>query len=423
MGRESWSDRKKRVFDAIELQRTPDRVPLFMKASYLPARIYGIAYEDAYYDQDKWLEANRRFIRAYRPDMFFQADSPVASPGPVHELLGNVQMKWPGHGIDKNAAHQFVDKEFMKRADYEAFIDDPSDFLIRRFVPELYENLAGLSKLPNLKTVVSGSYSLGFMVGMFADPDIQKAIQAIMEASKVGKEWGERFDAFHAQMEEEGYVASYTPPVVVLPFDAISSYLRGMRGALTDMLKVPEKLLCAQAKLLSLFENSALFAGRRALERRPEESPRIYIPLHRGGDGFMSAGQFETFYWPDLKHMLFTLIDAGITPMPFFEGCWDSRLEYLCELPKGKVLGVFDKTDLKLAKKIVGGNLCLCGGMPSSMLQIETPERIREFTKDLIVTVGRDGGFIMCTNTVLDEAKPELVKAWADATREFGAYA
>ena len=40
----------------------------------------------------------------------------------------------------------------------------------------------------------------------------------------------------------------------------------------------------------------------------------------------------------------------------------------------------------------------------------------------LIETVGRDGGFIMCTNTVLDEAKPELVRVWVDAVREFGAY-
>lgn len=28
----------------------------------------------------------------------------------------------------------------------------------------------------------------------------------------------------------------------------------------------------------------------------------------------------------------------------------------------------------------------------------------------------------MYTNTVLDEAKPELVKVWVDATREFGIY-
>ena len=66
----------------------------------------------------------------------------------------------------------------------------------------------------------------------------------------------------------------------------------------------------------------------------------VFIPLHRGADGFMSPGQFETFYWPTLKKLVLALVSAGLTPAPFFEGDYTSRLEYLLELPKGKILAL-----------------------------------------------------------------------------------
>ena len=39
-----------------------------------------------------------------------------------------------------------------------------------------------------------------------------------------------------------------------------------------------------------------------------------------------------------------------------------------------------------------------------------------------IQEVGKGGGFIMGARTVMDDAKPELVKTWADATRKYGVY-
>ena len=66
-----------------------------------------------------------------------------------------------------------------------------------------------------------------------------------------------------------------------------------------------------------------------------------FTALHRGADGFMSLKQFEKFYWPGLKTVLLGLIDKGLIPLVFWEGTWDQRLEYLRELPKGKVLGWF----------------------------------------------------------------------------------
>ena len=147
-----------------------------------------------------------------------------------------------------------------------------------------------------------------------------------------------------------------------------------------------------------------------------------FMALHRGSDGFMSLKQFETFYWPGLKTILLAMTDAGLTPFVFWEGSWDQRLEYLRELPKGKVVGWFDRTNLFKAKEVIGDTMCICGDMPLSLLQTGTPEQVKAYAKKLIDVVGRGGGFIMGSNTVLDNANPKLVKVWVDFTREYGVY-
>ena len=151
-------------------------------------------------------------------------------------------------------------------------------------------------------------------------------------------------------------------------------------------------------------------------------NPIIFIALHRGADGFMSLKQFETFYWSGLKALCLGLIDADLTPWLFAEGHYDKRLHYFNELPKGKAVCHIDKSDIFRAKEIIGNNMCIAGNMPLSLLQTSTKDKVKDYSKRLIDIVGRDGGFIMSSNTVLDEAYPELVKTWVDYTKEFGVY-
>jgi uroporphyrinogen-III decarboxylase len=182
------------------------------------------------------------------------------------------------------------------------------------------------------------------------------------------------------------------------------------------MYRCPDKLLAAQEKLIDFAIGFAIMAAQAS------GNPRIFIPLHRGADGFMSIKQFEEFYWPNLKKMILALVDAGCAPMPFFEGDYAQRLEYLRELPGGKVLCWFDRTDMFKAKEVLGDKLCIAGGMPVSILGSGSVEQVKTLTKQLIDGPGKGGGYIMTANTVLDEAEPELVKAWMDTTKEYGVY-
>jgi len=217
-------------------------------------------------------------------------------------------------------------------------------------------------------------------------------------------------------MNEREFPA-FSTAITLAPFDVISDMLRGMRGAMLDMYRCPDKLVAAQEKLLPLLVETAVTQARMS------GNPRVFIPMHRGADGFMSLEQFDRFYWPCFKDLVESLIAEGLVPCPFFEGTYDQRMHYLAKLPPGKIMGMFDRSDLFKAKEVIGEVMCIAGDMPLSLLQAGNAELVKEYARKLIDVVGRDGGFIMSSNTVLDEADPELVKVWVEFTMEYGSYA
>ena len=74
------------------------------------------------------------------------------------------------------------------------------------------------------------------------------------------------------------------------------------------------------------------------------------------------------------------------------------------------------------AKDIIGDVMCICGNVPVSLLRAGTAEEIKDYCKKQIDVVGRGGGFIMSTRSVLDDAKPENVRIMFDFTKRYGVY-
>ncbi len=83
---------------------------------------------------------------------------------------------------------------------------------------------------------------------------------------------------------------------------------------------------------------------------------------------------------------------------------------------------MIDLTDMADAKKTLGKNACLLGNVPSSLLNLGTPQDVRDYVKRLVEVAGKDGGLIVSNGAFFDEAKPENVKAMIDAAREYGKY-
>lgn len=329
--------------------------------------------------------------------------------------LGDRMTKWPGYGLGANGSFQYNEQEFMKAEDYDDFLEDPSDWAIRVYTPRVFANCEGFAMLPPLGMWMAGYYNT-FNYPVLTAPPVVAAFEAMYKAAQASMDWVQQTVAGSQRLAALGF-----PPFTLLtnmceaPFDFMSDTLRGMRGIFLDMMRVPDKLLAAQEKV-------ARFQLKNVIQNvRANGIPYCFIPLHRGSDGFMSFEQFEKFYWPQLKAMMLELIDNGITPWVYYEGTWDQRLHYLAELPKGKTVGSFQDSDYKKVKEIVGDTMCIIGGMPLSLLKNGTPALVREHTRMLCQEVGKGGGYIMTTNVMeLEGCNPVLIKAWTDATKEFG---
>jgi len=406
---ELYQERFSRITDAIQL-RVPDRVPTFIHFGLEAARYGGMTNREAYYDYRKLLAASKKLISDFQPDMF--GSFPFSS-GAAFEAVGTKTMKWPGPASPNISILQYVEGEYMKADEYDAYFEDPTDFAIRTYLPRTSDKFAPLKKLQPLRDVMHFSRA-GGPLSMFLDPEIITACESIHEAAQEVQEWFTAWKTFVAEMEELGFPAVYKMGSLSA-FDFISDFLRGMRGTMLDIYRQPDKLLEAIDRLSPVLN--------RITSRLEKDGTNIVgMALHRGADGFMSLKQFEKFYWPGVKALILAFINAGFTPSMFWEGDFTTRLEYLLELPKGKTIHRFDRTDMLRAKEVLGGHQCFGGGIMPSLLQMGTMQDVKDRCKELIDTVGKDGGFIMMPSSSMENAKLENIKAMIDFTREYGVY-
>lgn len=410
-----YAERDHRVNEAVAM-KVPDRVPFQLFAGYFAGRYCGTPLSAAYYDAEKWRLANLRTIVELEPDVYWAENAGLS--GQAMEILGPQQIRWPGFQLPPNLSHQMIELEPMKPEDYEAFLSDPSGFIVRGYLPRVFESAAPLAMLTPFRSLF-GPWGMVSYLAQFTRPEMVEMLDKFRRAAEIQAKWQERGVSFEEEMAGLGFPAYCTPRMMApAPFDMISDFLRGMRGAMLDMYRFPERLLETCDMLCKQTVNTI----KASPAPNDGSIKRVFMALHRGSDGFMSLTQFEKFYWPTLKQVILALIDAGWTPCPFFEGTWDQRLEYIRELPKGKVLCHFARTDPEKAKAILGGHLCFMIDVPGIMLQAGTVSEVEDYCRNLIKICGKEGGFIM-TATALDEAKPANVKAMIDTTKTFGRYA
>jgi uroporphyrinogen-III decarboxylase len=145
--------------------------------------------------------------------------------------------------------------------------------------------------------------------------------------------------------------------------------------------------------------------------------------MHKGDDVFMSDKQFEKFYWPSYRKLLIGLIEEGLVPHPVIDGTYNRRLEYIKDLPKSGVVWVFEKTDMALAKKVLGGHTCIAGNVTGAMMYTHKPEDIKKYCRWLIDTCAPGGGYILCMGSSLaGRNDPANLHAMIDTAKEYGKY-
>jgi hypothetical protein len=413
-----WLERDKRINDTIRL-KVPDRVPVTIQTGVFACKYAGIQLSTMYYDPIAYWEACVKTIVDFEPDTGGMAA--IGTSGLINELLDPRTSRWPGGNLPPDVPYQFVEGEYMKEEEYDLFLSDPSDFVLRYYLPRTYGSFEPLSGLPPFRNLAGGFFS--GVLSILAQPEFRELGEKLGRAA-AEQERTNRLAMDLAKLESQlGYPSQFGPMgrgggIGGVPFDAVSDFLRGMRGAMLDMYRCPDKLLRACEKIQEWrFADAA-----PAVLDAQGNPPRIFMALHRGSDGFMSKKQFEKFYWPGLKKAILKAIELGYIAAPFFEGVWDDRIEYLLELPKGKVIFWVERTDVFRAKEILGDHMCIQGGVPSTILQTGSPQDIEAHCRKLIKSVGKNGGLIVGPGSAMDYARPENVKAMIDTVKKYGQY-
>ena len=408
----SYKERVTRLKDAIELKKSPDRVPVFTNVGFFPAAYSGMTPQDAMYDYDKLYAAWKKYILDFEPDAHLGLGIPGS--GRVLEILDYKLYSWPGHGVSPNYSYQCNEAEYMTADEYDAFIQDPSYFFNSTYLPRIFGALEPFKMLPNLTSILKIVFVSPTLIP-FGFPEVQNAFKALMEAGTEALKWGGFVHAYDKEMTELGFpnlLGGFTN----VPFDVIGDTLRGTKEIMADMYRRPDKLLQALEVV------TPLMIKLGASIAKMHGNPIVFMPLHKGADPFMSDEQYRTFYWPTYRKLLMGLINEGCVPLSFVEGGYNTRLEVIKDLPKGKAIWWFDKTDMGKAKEILGDVACISGNMPIDLLSVGTPNRIKDHAKKLIKIAGRGGGYIMMNGAVIDNVPPENLKAMIDATKEYGAY-
>ncbi|HEX2964654.1 MAG TPA: uroporphyrinogen decarboxylase family protein [Syntrophorhabdaceae bacterium] len=406
-----YHERQKRVLDAVEL-KVPDRVPVTASFSFFPTRYRGCTMQEMMYDPDLLWEVHLKTTQDFMPDIA-QNPFPGTYLGPLLDALDYRQMQWPGGQLGPNVPYQFVEGEYMKADEYDHFLSEPMDFMVRKYWPRISGSLKGFEKLPSF-----GNYLQFLKLGIFGAlslPEIIQSMEAVIEAAKAAEKLGSYSRRFATTLREEGF------PVIgggatSAPFDILGDTLRGTKGVMLDMYRRPETLLKACEKLLPVAIESGVSSAKRSGDRF------VFIALHKGLDGFMSPEQFLKFYWPTLRELMLALISEGLIPSPFWEGNCTSRLDYIKDIPAGKAMYKFEATDMIKAKDVLRDKVCIRGNVPVSILAAGTTEDVRSYCRKLIDYAGKDGGFILDAAAAVTDAKVENVKEMFEFSRSYGQY-
>jgi hypothetical protein len=405
-----YAERAKRVRDAIE-SRVPDRVPFSVLIE--PHAYSGIPNSAAYYDPIALKRTMRSIAVDLEPDM---CEAGFPSCGAAMTELDVRNCVWPGGPKPPDYGYQFIEGEYMKADEYDMFLNDPSGFMIRRYLPRVYGALLPLAKLPPMDSMFMG---LEFLTPLFASPEFLEMAKHLAKAGRQVEQFrktvGDTFEEL-AQLGFPPFARFGAGGVGGAPFDTITSFLRGMKGSMLDMYRQPNRLLRACEVILERRIANAIPAD----PAHRDYPQKIAMPLWRGDLVFMSDAQFKKFYWPGLKKSLQTHVDLGYIPVPFFEAKFGDRLECMLELPKGKILASIEAVDAVRAKEILGGHTCLLVRCPNTC-KLWSLGQLESFLKDLIDKCGKNGGFIIVIK-MPDKTRIEDMQAMLKSIKEHGRY-
>ena len=417
---EKYKKRTQRLLDAIA-HKEPDEVPTILLTEGFVVEHGGCNHADTFYNYDKYMPAALKFQEDFKDDLDYSILT-YGQSGVAYDLLGMKLIRWPGgagpDGLPEHAQFQYVEKEYMLEDEYDELIANPEGYMMRTYLPRICSNLGGLATVPNFMNYVECPAFSGSLFAMSKGMPTRQAFELMFEAADAVADNMFKLFATAATITSRYGTPGIIGGITYSPFDIIGDTMRCTVGMMKDLYRQPDKVLAAVQALvpLSIKMGASMVEGSRC--------PIILIPLHKGADGFMSPQQFEKFYWPALKATILGLIDAGCIPLPVIEGSYNQRFDIMAAdpLPKGKVMFMLDRSDMKLAKEKIGDWASLMGNVPASLFRQGSPQDLENYVKDLCETCMPGGGFCLSPGAMIDQANAENISAFLQCGKKYGKY-
>jgi len=146
----------------------------------------------------------------------------------------------------------------------------------------------------------------------------------------------------------------------------------------------------------------------------------VWVGGWRAAPDMLSMDIWERFVWPYIKQYAELVLSHGVIPSFHLDSNWNRGLEFFREMPDKKcIMGLDSKTDIRMAKKVLGDKMCILGDVPAEMLAFGTPEQLFNHATELISDIGPTGYILSSGCDIPLNAKKENVKAMREAALKY----
>lgn len=390
-----YTERLNRYVTAMQNEK-PDQIPIRPFVAEFVAKYAGYNNQEVTHDYELIFEAVRKCASDF--DWDATIGNLIYNWAGVIKTIGWSHFAFPGIELPVDGAAQYIEPSeenvFMKVDEYDQLTEDPTAFLFDVWLPRFTNHINPPGQPVTFQhnmALLNGGMSL-------MSYNLANSRQAELLRSETG-----------------------TVPAIAgllkAPLDIMADKLRGFFGLSIDLMERPDKVLKACEALIPHLLYFAL-AGAD-----PDKNVPITIWMHRGCVPFVSPKHFDNIYWPTLKPIIEEIWSNGHQVLFYAEGDWNSHLDSFAELPDGSIIYHLDKADILEVHKALGHKFCLSGGIPNYLLAFGSPDEVREYCKEVIDGVAKDGGYIMDASAIIqDDAKVENIRAMTEFTREYGVY-
>lgn len=379
-----YAERTKRM-EIVQKGGIPDRVPVYSLVDNWAFSYAGYSIEEIFSDDEKHYHAFEKVAKDFYWDSMFTSCTSRAMnyvnalDGGSYQTKGLMQIE-SGHALS------------MESNEYAELIRDPYKFILNVIAPRKY----GLLRMPYSEE---------------KQTLYNNAIDYYFRFRALGVSSVTRFKEEHGMPISRGGVFWH-------PVDLILDYFRDFQGTMLDVKRDPIKVAEAAEAMVPIVIELCEAAYPQHIEGKS-----IFNPMHL--PQFLRPKDFEKVYWPSYKKIVEHFASKGCIIQSYFERNYSHLYEYMQDLPKNSIFGLFEDDDLRVVKKKLGNMMCIAGGMETYMLNYGTKQQCIDMAKSLIDDLAPGGGYVFTTNRIPhapNDANPENLKAVNDFVKEYGIY-